>query len=85
MSEQDKDEAVCVNCEDGGCGHCENLEELTPASQALANAFDNPDDFDWGMTEEREEAGFANFGTTPEEAERLRQLEYDKVELPETD
>ena len=51
------------------------LETSTPASQAFAAAFENPDEFDFGMETEREETGFANFGVDPEKAEQLRNEE----------
>lgn len=52
----------------------------TPLNQEFQEAFDNPEDFDFGFEEERAEDGYANFGFDPEEAERMRQEEDDEVD-----
>lgn len=56
-------------------GSREQLEQDTPASKAFTAAFDNPEDFDFGMEAERADTGFANFGFDPEKAAQLREAE----------
>lgn len=57
----------------------EQLEQDTPASRAFAEAFDNPEDFDFGMEAEREASGLANFDFDPQEAADMRQKELERM------
>ncbi len=50
----------------------ECLEADSLLNQAFAAAADNPAEFDFSFAEEREEAGFANFGFDPEKAAAMR-------------
>ena len=54
------------------------LRGLTVA-QDFAQAFEDPDNFDFGHEERRAETGFANFGFDPDEAQRLQNEQLDRI------
>ena len=56
-----------------------SLEQDTPASRAFASAYDDPDNFDFGMEAERADSGFANFDFDPQEAANMRQEELNRM------
>ena len=55
---------------------CERDSDL---NKALNDACENPDEFDFGFVEEREETGYANFGFDPANAEELRDAETARI------
>ena len=54
-------------------------EANSQLNDQLKYAFDNPEEFDFGFVDEREEAGFANFGFDPDEAKRLQDAELNRI------
>jgi hypothetical protein len=52
-------------------------------NEELQEAWDDPDNFDFGFEDERLEDNFANFDFDPEEAERLQQEEMDRIRAEE--
>ena len=57
------------------------LNELdnSPLNDEFGDAYDDPDDFDFGFEKERDENGFANFDFNPEEAKQMQQEELDRI------
>ena len=57
------------------------LNELdnSPLNDEFGDAYDNPDDFDFGFKEERADDGLANFDFDPEEARQMQQEELDRI------
>ena len=51
----------------------------TEVAQDFAQAFEDPDNFDFGHEERRAETGFANFGFDPDEAQRLQNEQLDRI------
>lgn len=54
-------------------------ENKSKLNQELANAFENPDDFDFGFVAEREDTDFANFDFDEDEARDMRNKELDRI------
>ena len=55
------------------------LERDSELNRQFGEAFENPDDFDFGFEQEREASGFANFDFDPAEAEAMRQSELERI------
>ena len=61
------------------------LNELdnSPLNDEFGDAYDDPDDFDFGFEEVRADDGLANFDFDPEEARRMRmeQIKADEARV----
>lgn len=53
----------------------EELESESELNREFGQAFDNPQEFDFGFQAQREASGFANFGFDPVKAKEMRDAE----------
>jgi len=53
-------------------------EHDSELNQEFLQACEDTENFDFGFTEQRRDDNFANFGTDPEEAEKLQHQEMDR-------
>ena len=58
----------------------EELECDSELSKSFAEAADNPQEFDFSFTAEREANGLANFGFDPLEAAAMRLAEQQRID-----